>query len=41
MIINNNCSMQQLNSIPTQFDMMPMPNLYGTIVTNVACVAVG
>jgi isocitrate dehydrogenase (NAD+) len=39
MIIDNCC--MQLASRPTQFDVMLMPNLYGTIVTNVACGLIG
>ncbi|XP_050444030.1 isocitrate dehydrogenase [NAD] subunit gamma, mitochondrial-like [Adelges cooleyi] len=39
MIIDNCC--MQLVSNPEQFDVMVMPNLYGSIVSNVACGLVG
>ena len=39
-IIIDNCCMQ-LASNPNQFDVMIMPNLYGTIVSNVACGLIG
>jgi len=39
MIIDNCC--MQLVSKPHQFDVMLMPNLYGTIVSNVVCGLVG
>ncbi|KAG0713823.1 Isocitrate dehydrogenase [NAD] subunit gamma, mitochondrial [Chionoecetes opilio] len=35
MIVDNTC--MQLVSRPHQFDVMVMPNLYGTVVSNVAC----
>jgi len=35
MIVDNCC--MQLVSRPEQFDVMVMPNLYGTVVSNVAC----
>lgn len=34
-MIVDNCSMQLVKT-PQQFDVMLMPNLYGTIVTNIA-----
>lgn len=39
MIIDNCC--MQLVSNPRQFDVMVMPNLYGTIVSNVLCGLIG
>ncbi|MBO8666470.1 NAD-dependent isocitrate dehydrogenase, partial [Staphylococcus aureus] len=39
MIIDNCC--MQLVSNPHQFDVMVMPNLYGSIVSNVICGLVG
>lgn len=39
MIIDNCC--MQLVSNPHQFDVMVMPNLYGTIVSNVICGLIG
>ncbi|XP_050546596.1 isocitrate dehydrogenase [NAD] subunit gamma, mitochondrial-like [Daktulosphaira vitifoliae] len=39
-IIVDNCCMQ-LVSNPHQFDVMVMPNLYGTIITNIICGLVG
>ena len=39
MIIDNCC--MQLVSRPSQFDVMLTTNLYGTIVSNVACGLVG
>lgn len=39
MIIDNCC--MQLVSNPHQFDVMVMPNLYGTIISNVICGLVG
>lgn len=39
MIIDNTC--MQLVSNPAQFDVLVTPNLYGNIVTNVACGLVG
>uniref|UniRef100_A0A1A9WRQ3 Isopropylmalate dehydrogenase-like domain-containing protein n=1 Tax=Glossina brevipalpis TaxID=37001 RepID=A0A1A9WRQ3_9MUSC len=39
MIIDNTC--MQLVSNPHQFDVMNMPNLYGTIVSNVICGLIG
>ncbi|XP_045133482.1 isocitrate dehydrogenase [NAD] subunit gamma, mitochondrial-like [Portunus trituberculatus] len=39
MIVDNTC--MQLVSRPHQFDVMVMPNLYGTVVSNVACGLVG
>ncbi|XP_065217840.1 isocitrate dehydrogenase [NAD] subunit gamma, mitochondrial isoform X2 [Planococcus citri] len=39
MIIDNTC--MQLVSNPRQFDVMVMPNLYGSIVSNVICGLIG
>ncbi len=39
MIIDNCC--MQLVSKPHQFDVMLMPNLYGTIISNVVCGLIG
>lgn len=39
MIIDNCC--MQLVSNPHQFDVMSMPNLYGSIVSNVICGLIG
>lgn len=39
-IIIDNCSMQ-LVSNPTQFDLLLLPNLYGAVLTNIACGIVG
>lgn len=39
MIVDNCC--MQLVSNPHQFDVMVMPNLYGTVVSNVICGLVG
>ena len=39
MIIDNCC--MQLVSKPHQFDVMLMPNLYGSIVSNVVCGLIG
>jgi isocitrate dehydrogenase (NAD+) len=39
-IIIDNCSMQ-LVSNPNQFDVLLLPNLYGNILTNIACGLVG
>ncbi|KAG1669954.1 Isocitrate dehydrogenase [NAD] subunit gamma, mitochondrial [Nymphon striatum] len=39
-MIIDNCSMQ-LVSNPSQFDVMLMPNLYGNILSNIACGLVG
>lgn len=39
MIVDNTC--MQLVSRPHQFDVMVMPNLYGAVVSNVACGLVG
>lgn len=39
MIVDNCC--MQLVSNPHQFDVMVMPNLYGTIVSNVICGLIG
>mmetsp|Transcript_40835 Transcript_40835/g.161755 ORF Transcript_40835/g.161755 Transcript_40835/m.161755 type:complete len:122 (-) Transcript_40835:1528-1893(-) len=35
MIVDNTC--MQMASKPQQFDVMVMPNLYGNIITNIAC----
>ncbi|EPB77706.1 putative isocitrate dehydrogenase, NAD-dependent [Ancylostoma ceylanicum] len=39
MIVDNAC--MQLVSKPQQFDVMVMPNLYGNIISNIACGLVG
>lgn len=39
MIVDNTC--MQMASKPQQFDVMVMPNLYGNIITNIACGLVG
>ncbi|KAK5967686.1 Isocitrate dehydrogenase NAD subunit gamma 1 [Trichostrongylus colubriformis] len=39
MIVDNAC--MQLVSRPQQFDVMVMPNLYGNIISNIACGLVG
>ncbi|VDM64900.1 unnamed protein product [Angiostrongylus costaricensis] len=39
MIVDNAC--MQLVSRPEQFDVMLMPNLYGNIISNIACGLVG
>lgn len=39
-IIIDNCSMQ-LVSDPSQFDVLLLPNLYGAVLTNIACGLVG
>lgn len=39
-IIIDNCSMQ-LVSNPMQFDLLLLPNLYGAVLTNIACGIVG
>lgn len=39
-IIIDNCSMQ-LVSDPSQFDVVLLPNLYGAVLTNIACGLVG
>lgn len=39
-MIIDNCSMQ-LVSNPAQFDVLLLPNLYGNILTNIACGLVG
>jgi len=39
MIVDNTC--MQMTSRPQQFDVMVMPNLYGNIITNIACGLVG
>lgn len=39
-IIIDNCSMQ-LVSNPNQFDVLLLPNLYGAVLTNIACGLVG
>ena len=39
-IIIDNCSMQ-LVSHPHKFDVLVLPNLYGNILTNIACGLVG
>ncbi|XP_076062726.1 isocitrate dehydrogenase [NAD] subunit gamma, mitochondrial-like isoform X2 [Oratosquilla oratoria] len=39
MIVDNTC--MQLVAKPQQFDVMVMPNLYGTVVSNVVCGLVG
>lgn len=39
-MIIDNCSMQ-LVSNPSQFDVLLLPNLYGNILTNIACGLVG
>jgi len=39
MIVDNTC--MQLTKSPDQFDVMVMPNLYGSIVTSIAAGIVG
>jgi isocitrate dehydrogenase (NAD+) len=39
-MIIDNCSMQMVSN-PTQFDVLVLPNLYGNILTNIACGLVG
>lgn len=39
MIVDNTC--MQLVARPHQFDVMVMPNLYGTVISNVICGLVG
>lgn len=39
MIVDNTC--MQLVSNPQQFDVMVMPNLYGTVISNLLCGLVG
>ncbi|GAU93339.1 hypothetical protein RvY_05294 [Ramazzottius varieornatus] len=39
-MIIDNCSMQMVNK-PSQFDLMVMPNLYGDVLSNIACGVIG
>ncbi|XP_055353697.1 isocitrate dehydrogenase [NAD] subunit gamma, mitochondrial-like isoform X1 [Paramacrobiotus metropolitanus] len=39
-MIIDNCSMQMVNK-PGQFDVMVMPNLYGDVLSNIACGVIG
>merc|ERR1711981_354238 len=39
MIVDNTC--MQLVSNPWQFDVMVLPNLYGSVVSNICCGIVG
>lgn len=39
-MIIDNCAMQMVNK-PAQFDVMVMPNLYGDVLSNIACGVIG
>lgn len=39
-MIIDNCAMQMVNK-PGQFDVMVMPNLYGDVLSNIACGVIG